>query len=68
MAKNIEGLIKNNQLHPLTYRSKTKSTKQDVYTNLNFNPEGKILEFDISKEINDEQSIMQNQFINGKMR
>ena len=61
---NIEGLIKNNQLHPLTYKSKTKSTKQDVYTNLNFSPEGQILDFDISKELNDEQISMQNQFIN----
>lgn len=61
---NVEGLIKNNQLHPLTYKSKTKSTKQDVYANLNFNPNGQILEFDISKELNDEQVSMQNQFIN----
>ena len=61
---NVEGLIKNNQLHPLTYKSKTKSTKQDVYANLNFNPDGQILEFDISKELNDEQISMQNQFIN----
>ena len=61
---NVEGLIKNNQLHPLTYKSKTKSTKQDVYANLNFSPDGQILEFDISKELNDEQISMQNQFIN----
>ena len=61
---NIEGLIENNQLHPLSYKSKTKSTKQDVYANLNFSPEGQILEFDISKELNDEQISMQNQFIN----
>jgi len=61
---NIEGLIENNQLHPLTYKSKTKSTKQDVYANLNFSPDGMIVEFDISKEINDEQLIMQNKFIN----
>ena len=61
---NIEGLIENNQLNPLTYKSKTKSTKQDVYANLNFSPEGQILEFDISKELNDEQISMQNQFIN----
>ena len=61
---NIEGLIENNQLHPLTYKSKTKSTKQDVYANLNFSPDGQILEFDISKELNDEQISMQNQFIN----
>ena len=47
---NIEGLIENNQLHPLIYKSKTKSTKQDVYANLNFSPEGQILDFDISKE------------------
>ena len=61
---NIEGLIENNQLHPLIYKSKTKSTKQDVYANLNFSPDGQILEFDISKELNDEQISMQNQFIN----
>ena len=61
---NIEGLIKNNQLHPITYKSKTKSTKQDVYANLNFSPDGQILDFDISKELNDEQISMQNQFIN----
>ena len=60
----VKGLIVNNQLHPLTYKSKTKSSKQDVYTNLNFNSDGQILDFDISKEINDEQLIMQNQFIN----
>ena len=61
---NIEGLIENNQLHPLTYKSKTKSTKQDVYANLNFSPEGQILDFDISKELNDEQISMQDQLIN----
>ena len=61
---NIEGLIENNQLHPLTYKSKTKSTKQDFYTNLNFSPEGQILDFDISKELNDEQISMQDQLIN----
>ena len=32
--------------------------------NLNFSPDGQILEFDISKELNDEQISMQNQFIN----
>jgi len=61
---NVKGIIENNQLHPLTYNSKTKSSKQDVYTNLNFNSDGQILDFDISKEINDEQLIMQNRFIN----
>ena len=61
---NIEGLIENNQLHPLTYKSKTKSTKQDIYTNLNFSPDGQILDFEISKELNDEQISMQDQFIN----
>ena len=61
---NIEGLIENNQLHPLTYKTKTKSTKQDVYANLNFSPDGQILDFDISKELNNEQISMQNQFIN----
>ena len=61
---NVKGLIVNNQLHPLTYKSKTKSSKQDVYANLNFNSDGQILDFDISKEINDEQLIMQNRFIN----
>ncbi len=63
-ATNVKGLIVNNQLHPLTYKSKTKSSKQDVYTNISFNSDGQILDFDISKEINDEQLIMQNQFIN----
>ena len=61
---NIEGLIENNQLHPLKYKSKTKSTKQDIYANLNFSPDGQILDFDISKELNDEQISMQDQFIN----
>ena len=61
---NIEGLIKNNQLHPLTYKSKTKSTKQDVYANLTFSPDGQIVDFDISKELNDDQLSMQYQFIN----
>ena len=61
---NIEGLIDNNQLHPLTYKSKTKSTKQEVYANLNFSPDGQILDFDVSKELNDEQITMQDQFIN----
>ena len=61
---NIEGLIKNNQLHPLTYKSKTKSTKQDVYANLIFSPEGQIVDFSISKELNDDQLSMQDQFIN----
>ena len=61
---NIEGLIKNNQLHPLTYKSKTKSTKQDVYANLTFSPNGEIVDFDISKELNDDQLSMQFQFIN----
>ena len=61
---NIEGLIENNQLHPLKYKSKTKSTKQDIYANLNFSPDGQILYFDISKELNDEQISMQDQFIN----
>jgi hypothetical protein len=60
----IEGLIENNQLHPLTYKSKTKSTKQDVYANLNFSQDGQILAFDISKELNDEQISMQDQLIN----
>ena len=60
----IEGLIENNQLHPLTYKSKTKSTKQDVYANLHFSQDGQILAFDISKELNDEQISMQDQLIN----
>ena len=60
----IEGIIENNQLHPLTYKSKTKSTKQDVYANLNFSQDGQILAFDISKELNDEQISMQDQLIN----
>ena len=27
----VQGIILNNQLHPLTYKSKTNSSKQDVY-------------------------------------
>ena len=61
---NIEGLIDNNQLRPITYKSKTKSTKQDIYSNLNFNPEGQIVGFDISKELNDNQLSMQKKYIN----
>ena len=61
---NIEGLIDNNQLRPITYKSKTKSTKQDIYSNIDFNPEGQIVSFDISKELNDNQLSMQKKYIN----
>ena len=61
---NVEGIIVNNQLHPLIYRSKTKSTKQDIYAYLNFDTSGQIIDFDISKELNDEKISQQNRIIN----
>ena len=51
----VKGYIDNNQLRPLSYKSKTKSSRQDVYTNILFNKDGKIKDFDISKEISKDQ-------------
>tara|TARA_B100000965_G_scaffold377421_1_gene371464 strand:- start:1034 stop:1789 length:756 start_codon:yes stop_codon:yes gene_type:complete len=59
----VNGIIENQQLKPLIYRSKTKSSNQDVYYNINFDKKGQIIDFDISKQISDEQLLMQNEFI-----
>ena len=61
---NVEGNIENNQLRPLSYKSKTKSTRQDVYANINFELNGSIKEFDISKKLDDSQISQQIELIN----
>ena len=61
---NVEGIIENNQFYPLSYKSKTKSTRQDIYANIDFHPDGQIINIDISKELSDEQVSLQNRFIN----
>ena len=60
----VEGIIENNQFYPLSYKSKTKSTRQDIYANIDFHPDGQIINIDISKELSDEQVSLQNRFIN----
>ena len=52
---NIEGVIENNQLRPFIYKSKTKSSRQDVFTNISFNSKGQIQEFEISKQLDNLQ-------------
>jgi hypothetical protein len=59
----VKGYIDNNQLRPLSYKSKTKSTRQDVYTNILFNKDGTIKDFDISKEISKDQLDLQNKIL-----
>jgi hypothetical protein len=59
----VNGYVQENQFKPLNYRSKTKSSNQDVYSNINFNNDGKITSFDISKEINEDQIQMQRQML-----
>ncbi len=61
---NIEGEIENNQLRPLIYKSKTKSSRQDVFTNISFNSKGQIQEFEISKQLDDLQILQQENMIN----
>jgi len=56
----VKGHVDNNQLRPVSYKSKTKSTRQDVYTNILFNKDGTIQDFDISKEILKDQLDLQN--------
>ncbi|MDB0033914.1 DUF3108 domain-containing protein [Alphaproteobacteria bacterium] len=60
----IEGIIDNNQLRPLNYKSKTKSSRQDVYSNITFNAMGQIQEFDISKQLDNDQISQQEKIIN----
>ena len=59
----VKGYIDNSQLRPLSYKSKTKSTRQDVYTNILFNKDGTIKDFDISKEISKDQLDLQNKIL-----
>ena len=51
------------KLRPVSYKSKTKSTRQDVYTNILFNKDGTIKDFDISKEISKDQLDLQNKIL-----
>ena len=60
----VKGHVDNNQLRPVSYKSKTKSTRQDVYTNILFNKDGTIQDFDISKEILKDQLDLQNKILN----
>ena len=60
----VEGYIDNNHLRPKSYKSKTKSTRQDVYTNILFNENGTINKFDISKDVSEDQIEIQNQLLN----
>ena len=60
----VNGLIEGNYLRPTSYKSKTKSSNQDVYSNIDFDKMGIITNLSISKEISDEQRLMQNQLIN----
>ncbi len=59
----VSGLIENENLKPLKYRSKTTSSNQDVFAFIDFNEDGSILNLDISKELGNEQIIMQAEFI-----
>ncbi|MDC0594526.1 hypothetical protein OAO98_01830 [Alphaproteobacteria bacterium] len=59
----VKGYIDNSQLRPVSYKSKTKSTRQDVYTNILFNKDGTIKDFDISKEISKDQLDLQNKIL-----
>ena len=59
----VEGYIDNNHLRPKSYKSKTKSTRQDVYTNILFNENGTINKFDISKDVSEDQIELQNQLL-----
>ena len=59
----VKGYIDDNQLRPVSYKSKTKSTRQDVYTNILFNKDGTIKDFDISKEISKDQLDLQNKIL-----
>jgi len=59
----VEGYIDNNHLRPISYKSKTKSTRQDVYTNILFNENGTINKFDISKDVSEDQIELQNQLL-----
>ena len=60
----VEGYIDNNHLRPKSYKSKTKSTRQDIYTNILFNENGTINKFDISKDVSEDQIETQDRLLN----
>ena len=59
----VNGYIQDNHFRPLNYKSKTKSSNQDVYSNIEFDSDGKITSFDISKQINIDQVQMQKKIL-----
>jgi hypothetical protein len=59
----VNGYIQKNHLRPLKYSSKTKSSNQDVYSNIEFDNDGKIASFDISKQISEDQVQMQKKIL-----
>ena len=59
----VNGYIQDNHFRPLKYQSKTKSSNQDVYSNIEFDSDGKITSFDISKQINIDQVQMQKKIL-----
>tara|TARA_B100001059_G_scaffold20043_1_gene16298 strand:- start:4148 stop:4897 length:750 start_codon:yes stop_codon:yes gene_type:complete len=59
----VNGYIQDKHLRPLNYSSKTKSSNQDVYSNIEFDNYGKITSFDISKNINEDQVQMQKEIL-----
>ncbi len=60
----VKGYIDNGHLRPITYRSETKSSNQDIYTNIDYSIDGLITKIDIKKELDDSQFLMQNELIN----
>ena len=60
----IEGIIENNYLRPILYQSKTKSSRQDVFYNIEFKQNGEILNYEISKELSLEQKNLYNEILN----
>ncbi len=60
----VKGHIDGNYLRPFTYRSKTKSSNQDVYANIDYSFDGLIKKIDVKKSLNDEQLLMQDNLIN----
>ena len=59
----VKGYIQDKHLRPLNYKSKTKSSNQDVYSNIEFDKYGKITSFDISKNINEDQAQIQKEIL-----
>ena len=60
----VKGYLDNDHLRPKSYKSKTKSTRQDVYTNILFNENGTINKFDISKDVSEDQIETQDRLLN----